>query len=157
GEWSAAQTIWRLRSLDFEHWAGDRLVPWGPVPADLVHATQWLTNMLSNLGPEYSDRISVDQLAALRCHLSARDVESSPYLVAEVIKALASLGDGGAYPFVWALCGDEVLEPVRGIARRLLPEFKLAFEESSSNGALLRPAGSLEDEQRLLRVPSHDC
>jgi hypothetical protein len=147
-EMAAAQTMWKLRSLGLGDPSGHYV--------DKPSAVQLLTATLPMIEPEHANRLSLEQVESLRCYLVPNRVESSPYLIAEVIRALERIGDGGAYFYVKQMCGDDIIEPVRGIARRALPQFKRLFDERKANGRLLRASDITDYGSALLRLPSDE-
>ena len=144
GEMSAVQTIWALGSLD--------LIEPPMTGADSPTAVHQLMILLPRITSDQAELLTITQLKNLHQYLQPSRADDSPYLAAEVIRTLLRIRDSGAAPLVKDLTGDQVIEPVRGVARRALPEFERLYKESKASRSLLRPAPEVPNSESLLRV-----
>lgn len=78
------------------------------------------------------------QLSRLHGHLNPSAADAEPYFAVAILKALERVGDCTSLPYVKRLSERDVMEPVRGVAQRCLPELRRLVKEQQAGGTLLR-------------------
>jgi hypothetical protein len=108
---------------------------------------------LDSLDREEFERFTYLQMLNFRSLLAGNMVKSWPYIAAAAVRAVERSEAPGFDALVGAIARDnEVMEPLRGVARRCLPKLKQYTEHARAQGLLLRPASeSAESDQALLR------
>ncbi len=96
---------------------------------------------LDNLTKEQFDEFGYWQLMNFRWLLAHRVYSVWPYVSAAAVRALERIDAAGFDGHAAAIVeDDEVMEPLRGVARRCLPRLRQYTEQANAQGLLLRPS-----------------